>query len=50
MESFTYQASPTENRLETYEWDNVWWEHTEKRIALGFLSSVTQSPVVIVRW
>ena len=27
MESFTYQASPTENRLETYEWDNVWWEH-----------------------
>lgn len=31
MESFTYQASPTENRLETYEWDNVWWEHTEKK-------------------
>lgn len=29
MPRFTYQRNETGNELETYEWDNVWWEHTE---------------------
>ena len=27
MSEFTYEAETHEIRLETYEWDNVWWEH-----------------------
>lgn len=26
--SFTYEAEDGENKLERYEWDNVWWEQT----------------------
>ena len=26
MSEFTYEAVNRETRLETYEWDNVWWE------------------------
>ena len=33
MEGFTYQWDERGARLETYEWDNVWWEHTEDRRA-----------------
>ena len=33
MEGFTYQWDERGARLETYEWDNVWWEHTEDRQA-----------------
>ena len=28
---FTYEAENRENSLETYEWDNVWWEHAPDR-------------------
>lgn len=28
MSNFTYQGNPIHN-LETYEWDNIWWEHAE---------------------
>ncbi len=36
MENFTYEdKKPAEQVLETYEWDNIWWEHasdtTQKR-------------------
>lgn len=27
MGDFTYEAKNCETPLETYEWDNVWWEH-----------------------
>ena len=27
MSDFTYEAKNCEMSLETYEWDNVWWEH-----------------------
>ena len=33
MEGLTYQWDERGARLETYEWDNVWWEHTEDRRA-----------------
>lgn len=33
MEGFTYQQDDQSAQLETYEWDNVWWEHTEDRAA-----------------
>ncbi len=29
MESFTYQETLTDHPLETYEWDNIWWEHAD---------------------
>lgn len=29
MAEFTYEKNNTELTLETYEWDNPWWEHTE---------------------
>jgi len=29
MDSKTYETKDTGAKLETYEWDNVWWEHTE---------------------
>ena len=31
MSEFTYEKNITINPLETYEWVNVWWEHTEKQ-------------------
>ncbi len=27
MSDFTYEREENNNPLETYEWDNVWWEH-----------------------
>ncbi len=30
MNNFTYQQENNEKKLETYEWDNVWWEHADK--------------------
>lgn len=37
---FTYQKDLTGNTLETYEWDNIWWEHapdnkTPRILAIG---------------
>ena len=29
MSDFTYEAETCETPLETYEWDNVWWEHAD---------------------
>ena len=29
MSSFTYETENRCERLETYEWDNVWWEHAD---------------------
>ena len=29
MSNFTYESADRKTRLETFEWDNVWWEHTE---------------------
>ena len=28
MSSFTYESGTIDTKLETYEWDNVWWEQT----------------------
>ena len=30
MSSFTYEFENKNERLETYEWDNVWWEHADR--------------------
>ena len=30
MTNDTYEFEKRDTKLETYEWDNVWWEHTEK--------------------
>ena len=29
MSSYTYEFENRKTPLETYEWDNVWFEHTE---------------------
>ena len=29
MSDFTYEKGKTNLKLETFEWDNTWWEHTE---------------------
>ena len=29
MSDFTYEFTTMKAQLETYEWDNVWWEHAE---------------------
>lgn len=29
MEEFTYQKTTPVSQLETYEWDNIWWEHAD---------------------
>lgn len=29
MEDFTYQFDRHDKNLETYEWDNIWWEHAD---------------------
>lgn len=31
MERFTYEAGERSERLETYEWDRVWWEQTDAK-------------------
>lgn len=33
MSEFTYERGTTGARLETYEWDSVWWEQTPNREA-----------------
>lgn len=33
MSNFTYEKQATHSPLETFEWDNVWWEHTENTTA-----------------
>ena len=30
MNYYTYEFEDKGNQLETYEWDNVWWEHADK--------------------
>lgn len=30
MSDFTYETTPRQNPLETYEWDNTWIEHSER--------------------
>lgn len=30
MSDFTYEFENKYERLETYEWDNVWWEHADR--------------------
>ncbi len=37
MSEFTYEAKDTERKLETFEWDNVWWEQTENTTAKRIL-------------
>ena len=37
MSKFTYETGTTANSLETYEWDNVWWEQTENQNAKRIL-------------
>ena len=29
MSKYTYEFEDRSHRLETYEWDNVWWEHAD---------------------
>lgn len=29
-EQFTFESENKTNQYETYEWDNIWWEHAEK--------------------
>ncbi|MBQ2236715.1 MAG: SGNH/GDSL hydrolase family protein [Clostridia bacterium] len=44
MSEFTYQEKPTHSRLETYEWDNTWWEKTaenDKRRVLYIGDSIS---------
>ncbi len=33
MSHFTYERETNGTRLETYEWDSVWWEQTGNRVA-----------------
>ena len=37
MEGFTYENKTPSSALETFEWDNVWYEHTEDAVAKRFL-------------
>ena len=37
MSKFTYESGNRTNALETYEWDNVWWEQTENQTAKRIL-------------
>ena len=30
MNNYTYEFENKSERLETYEWDNVWWEHADE--------------------
>ena len=33
MSEFTYETNDTSRKLETFEWDNVWWEQTANKTA-----------------
>lgn len=37
MNCFTYETSEKLNKLEKYEWDNVWWEQTADKTAKRIL-------------
>ena len=37
MSEFTYETNNTSKKLETYEWDNVWWEQTANETAKRIL-------------
>ena len=37
MSRFTYETNDTLRKLETYEWDNVWWEQTANETAKRIL-------------
>ena len=37
VESFTYESKTQSSALEMFEWDNVWYEHTEDVAAKRFL-------------
>ena len=37
MSIFTYESEDTAKQLETWEWDNTWWEHTEDKTTRRFL-------------
>ena len=37
VEGFTYESKTPSLALETFEWDNVWYEHTEDVVAKRFL-------------
>ena len=37
MSQFTYETNDISKNLETYEWDNVWWEQTENNTAKRIL-------------
>ncbi|MBR5519360.1 MAG: SGNH/GDSL hydrolase family protein [Clostridia bacterium] len=37
MGTFTYEPNSTSAKLETYEWDNVWWEQTGNKTAKHIL-------------
>ena len=37
MSEFTYEIKDTARKLETYEWDNVWWEQTQNNAAKRIL-------------
>ena len=37
MSEFTYETMDTSRKLETYEWDNVWWEQTANQTAKRIL-------------
>ncbi len=36
--TFTDEKNDTQNTLETYEWDNIWWEHAENTEAPRILA------------
>ena len=36
MSNYTYEAKETDRKLETYEWDNVWWEQADKEKDVWF--------------
>ncbi len=37
MSEFTYETNNISKKLETYEWDNVWWEQTDNETAKRIL-------------
>lgn len=37
MSEFTYEKNDTQRKLETFEWDNVWWEQTASKTAKRIL-------------
>ena len=47
MSDFTYEREKNNNPLETYEWDNVWWEHATTKGATRVCAKETAS---FARW